>query len=268
MRQKLLFVLLFFVISCQKEGIYNLSEERQITFEELISKIKKHDIIFVGELHDVKEHHQRQLSIIKALNETGEDVAVGVEMLLAEDQPLIDRWLRGEVPDEEFIRLYYERWRMPWSLYSAIFSYAKEEGIPVVGLNIPKEITSQVAREGFSSLTPEQRKRIPASSCPVDEQYIEFIKKALKVHSTGRDLRYFCEAQKLWDISMAYYIVKFLRMNPKYRMVVITGGGHAWKPGIPEEVRKTSGFSYTVILNCLKKDCNDITREEADFLWF
>ncbi|MCK7512360.1 MAG: ChaN family lipoprotein [Desulfobacterales bacterium] len=40
---------------------------------------------------------------------------------------------------------------------SAIFEYARAQRIPMIGLNVPREITRQVARGGFQSLTEAQR---------------------------------------------------------------------------------------------------------------
>jgi uncharacterized iron-regulated protein len=53
----------------------------------------------------------------------------------------------------------------------------------------------------------------------------------------GKNFVYFCEAQLLWDQVMARTIVEYQKKNPGKTVVVITGNGHAWKRGIPEQVR-------------------------------
>ena len=48
----------------------------------------------------------------------------------------LDQWVKGTLPSEQFIRLYYRNWGMPWPLYRDILMYVREEGIPAVGVNL------------------------------------------------------------------------------------------------------------------------------------
>lgn len=40
----------------------------------------------------------------------------------------------------------------------------------------------------------------------------------------------------------------YLDANPGLTMVIMAGVGHAWKKGIPSQVRKRSSLPYTVLL--------------------
>jgi uncharacterized iron-regulated protein len=79
---------------------------------------------------------------------------------------------------------------------------------------------------------------------------MEFIRRAYAMHGHGgKRFQFFCEAQLLWDQAMARNLVDYLRKNPDRAIVVLTGNGHAWKPGIPNQVRSLPGkFAYKVVL--------------------
>lgn len=230
--------------------VLDIEDMRVVPFDELLNNVKTSNLVFVGEIHDSKEHHENQLRIIRGLNDSGTRIALGLEMFRADRQDVLDRWINGEITVEEFRNAFYERWELPWSLYADIFLYARENRIPMVGLNVPEEITKKVSENGFSSLTREDLKKLPIGiSCDVDETYMDYIKRAYRAHGkNGKEFVHFCEAQLIWDKVMAWHLVDYLRKNPGTTVVVLAGTVHAWKKGIPEQIKKQSSLSYKVIL--------------------
>jgi uncharacterized iron-regulated protein len=229
-------------------------------------------IIFVGERHNDTGHHDIQLRIIRTLHNIGNPVAIGLEMFTARDQQYLDSWVQGALPEKELIRAHARNWGNTWKFYSSIYRYAREKGIPLIGLNVPGEITTQVARRGFSSLSPDQRSQLPLVSCEIDEKYRSFIKTALSVHdlSGSRDFESFCEAQLIWDTAMAFRLVRHLELNPDVTVVVIAGSSHSWRPGIPEQLsRFGDGINYRIILPEVApvQTRESISRDVADYLW-
>jgi uncharacterized iron-regulated protein len=140
----------------------------------------------------------------------------------------------------------------------------------MIGLNIPREITQQVARNGFASLTPEQTGELPPVTCNVDPAYMDFIRRSFGVHAHGdMEFTYFCEAQIVWDTAMAWQLLTFLKEHPTCRVVVLAGNGHAWKRGIPEQIQRQSSVPHRVILpeQPGRLDRAGVTLEDADYLW-
>jgi len=232
------------------EHVLRTEDGKTILFREMIEDIRKVNLIFVGEFHDRSRHHQAQLDIIKALDRLGVPVAIGLEMFRAESQKELDRWVDGSSEENEFIKVYRANWTLPWPLYKDIFLYARQHRIPMVGLNVPDEITRKVSRQGFSSLGSEDLKRLPPGiSCDIDEGYMNFIQRTYGAHhAEGKSFVHFCEAQMVWDKTMAWNIMEFLRKNPQRTVIVLAGTGHSWKRGIPEQVEKLAGPPYRVIL--------------------
>jgi len=250
---------------------FRVSDKKLISFEELIDDLKKTTIIFVGESHDNRFHHQLQLDIIKALNLSNTPLAISFEMFTAESQNDLDQWITGTLPVEKFVKVYYKNWGFPWPLYKDILLYLRDNKIPAIGINVPAEISQKVASSGFSSLTKKELEKLPPEiGCAVDEKYINFIKRAYAAHgNTGKQFVHFCEAQQLWDKAMAWNLIEFLKKYPDKTVVVLTGNGHTWKRAIPEQVRTFSEkIHYRVIFPEMPGyiDTRNITIEDADYI--
>lgn len=264
-----LFTLALAAPSWSHPHILALEQGEEISFNELIDALSKVQLIFLGELHDHDGHHQMQLEIIRALQERGRPLAVGLEMFQRDYQGALDKWVAGEMPENNFVMVYQQNWSM-WPKYRPIFLFARERGVPMVGLNISRDLTRQVAREGFDSLTDEQRRGLEGIACRVDPAYEEFIRRALGGHGHGMpNFIYFCEAQLLWDAAMARNLLRFLKDNPEHQVVVLAGSGHSWKYGIPFQVTELAEVSYRVVLPEVRGriDRANASAADADYLW-
>ena len=256
-KSALVSMLLALVVACSAtsnlaesdQPVYDIRSGSQMRLKELVPYLLQQKIVIVGEHHNNEDHHWAQLRVIQALKDAGADVAVGLEMFRSDSQSELDRWVAGETSENAFEQVYYDNWNFPWPLYGDMLEFARDEKIPVVGLNVSKGITRQVAKGGFQSLDAKQRKALPMVSCHVDENYMNFIKESYGMHGHGQlDFTYFCEAQLVWDKAMAVHIIDYLYRHPYALMVVIAGKGHAQKMGIPAQVRKRSALPYAVML--------------------
>lgn len=229
--------------------LFDIAKGREITLAQAAHHLKKQRIIIVGEHHNQKSHHMAQLLIIQTLHDRGIPLSIGLEMFRAESQNVLDEWVSGKISESDFKKVYYDNWSLPWPLYSMIFHYSQEKGIPLVGLNVPRTITWKVAQQGFQSLSKAERGNLSNVACTVDRDYMDFIRKAYGAHAHGQlNFTYFCEAQLVWDTVMAINALDCLEANPRSLMILLTGAGHAWKKGIPEQIRKRSALPYMVIL--------------------
>ena len=257
-------------VSQEAYQLYDVSAKEVVGFSQVLPRLLEKRIVLVGEHHNNEDHHKIQLKVIEALHESGKQLAIGMEMFRAESQEALNQWHRGEMTQKRFQRLYYENWNFPWPLYGKIFNYAERSNIPLVGLNVPSEITRQVARKGFESLSKDQRQMLPDITCDVSPDYMSFIKRAYGAHAHGKmNFDNFCEAQLVWDKAMAIHALNYLKDHPNYSMVLIAGTGHAWRRGIPEEIRQRSRVPYAVILPHVPKNIEPgrITVKDADYIW-
>lgn len=249
--------------------LFDLKRGIELPLSEAVSELKKSRIVLVGEQHDNLAHHQAQLAVILALKQAGVEVAIGLEMFRHESQPYLDRWVSGKIDTQRFEKIYYDNWNTPWQSYEMIFEYARAQKIPLIGLNVPREITRKVSRDGFKSLLPEQKGQLAEVSCVVDQQYMNYIRQAFGGHGHGQlNFIYFCEAQMVWDTAFAVYSLNYLKKHPNAVVVLLAGVGHAQKGAVPRQIEMRSNEPYSVILPKVSGsiDNETISSNEADYI--
>jgi uncharacterized iron-regulated protein len=249
--------------------LYDLQNRKEKLMSEVISELKKNRVILVGEHHTSIDHHFGQLNVIQSLKEAGVQVAIGLEMFRDDSQQALDQWVAGTISEEQFEAIYYDNWNYPWPVYRMIFDYARQEKIPMIGLNVPREITRQVSQGGFNSLSEEQRGKLKDVSCRVDKEYMDYIKRAFGGHAHGQiNFTYFCEAQMVWDTAMAVNTLDYLKKEPDSVVVLLAGAGHVRKGAVPRQIRDRSDVPHTVILPKIEGiiDKETISTKDADYI--
>ena len=125
--------------------VYDINQSRQTDMSDVLPALKQNRIVIVGEHHNNKRHHEAQLNVIRTLNESGIQLAVGLEMFRSDSQQALNRWVAGDIGEREFQEIFYDNWGYSWENYRIIFDYARQKKIPLIGLNVPRDITRQVA---------------------------------------------------------------------------------------------------------------------------
>ncbi len=221
--------------------------------------LKKNRVIFIGEYHDNYAHHQNQKRLITKLYESGAKIAIGMEMFQKPFQKVLDDYINGKIDEITMLKQseYFSRWGYDYTFYRPIMIYAKTHHIPIIALNLPREISKKISKNGLSSLTPKERNNIPKNLDFSDKAYK---KRLLKIFNDPDHLNavpkkyrpnldYFYQAQILWDESMAKSIATYLNSHPDTIMIALTGNGHlAYYVGIPNRVKRRVHLPMQVIL--------------------
>lgn len=249
--------------------LYDLEQREILSQTQALQRLKTARIVLVGEHHDNADHHLAQLKMIQLLHNNGRNVAIGLEMFRQDSQQALDQWIAGQMSEDQFKPIYLDNWNFGWELYGPIFTYAKEHGIPMVGLNVSRKITSQVAYHGFESLSEAQKGSLEGITCNVTAEYRNFIGNAYGAHGHGNmNFNRFCEAQLVWDTAMAVYAIDYLKHHPDTVLVILAGSGHARKLGMPSQLHKRTAEPYVVVLpeTIGIFDADTITAKDADFI--
>ena len=249
--------------------LYDLHSRRTITGIQAVESLKVARLVLVGEHHTDPSHHAAQLNVIRTLHDAGIPAAIGIEMFRKDQQAALDRWIAGKIDERAFEAIYLDNWNFPWNLYREIFIYARQNKIPLLGLNVSRAITRQVAQNGFASLSTEQRDQLEGITCNVTREYRDFIRNAFGAHGHGNmDFVRFCEAQLVWDTAMAINALSYLNRHTDRTMVLLAGSGHARKMGIPYQVSSRSPIPLSVMLPMTSGifDPDNLTPEDADFI--
>jgi uncharacterized iron-regulated protein len=243
-----------------------------LSFVAIMEKIGDRRVVYVGESHTRYEDHLLQLRVIRALFAQNPKLAIGMEMFNREAQPILDRYVAGELSEREFLKQsgYFSKWGFDYRLYREIINFARLHHLPIVALNQEKEIVSRVFKEGVSSLTAEEIAKLPMDRDLALPGYHQRIAEVFAMHKPDggpERLNSFFQAQAIWDETMAESVTSFLNANPESRMVVLAGQGHTDKAtAIPPRVaRRLPTVSQIVILN---SEGGELEQAKADYLLF
>jgi len=235
------------------EVVTRMSDRKSVSFSQMITETEGSDVIFVAETHDNKKSHEMQLDVVRSLWAKKKPLAIGLEMFQTDSQKALDDWIDGSITEQDFKAAYAKNWSYDWSLYRDIFVFARDNRIPMLALNVPKPIVSKVARQGFASLTPEEKKDLPpAVTCDLNKPQTESLKSTFqavfKHEANGKIFANFCAAQAVRNSGMAMAIVNGRKKHPGRKIVVLAGTWHAVKHGVPESVASFSSLGSKVIL--------------------
>lgn len=225
-------------------------------------------VVLVGETHTRYDHHLVQLEILKYLYQKSPDIALGVEWFQQPFQKYLDDYIAGEITEKEMLRLteYFSRWNYDYRLYQPIMQFARENKIPIIALNAPRELISALAESEFDELPPELKAQIPESYDWSDKDYEKRLRDIYELHPEyNGKFENFMRSQLTWDESMAEQAVKYLQENPGARMLVLAGSGHImFGSGIPNRIKRRIDVDQFTIL--VSEDFLPISSQIADYL--
>ncbi|MDT8338900.1 MAG: ChaN family lipoprotein [Sulfurimonas sp.] len=244
----------------QKGIVYNINGDSYAikpaakNLNDVVDEIAKNRVVYIGEKHTEFSSHLNQLKIIKAMYKQNPKLAIGMEMFQHQFQKHLDDFIAGKISEKEMIAKteYFKRWKYDYELYRPIILFAKAKRIPIVALNIDREITRKVVNGGFDSLSKEQLEVIPGSINFENSKYREQLKGIFGMHESKsfKNFDEFYHAQLLWDESMAKNMAEFMNKNPAYSMAVLAGNGHVMHGhGIPDRAKRRGVSDYIIVLN-------------------
>ncbi len=224
-------------------------------------------IVFVGETHTRFDHHLVQLEALKFLHRKYGDVALGVEWFQFPFQSVLDDYVAGKITEAQMLTQtgYFERWHFDYRLYRPIVQYARDNGIPIVALNAPVELTSKIGKDGLDALPADARATLPGTYGPVSEHYRNRVQAAFDAHPPqGQSFDHFFEVMQTWDETMAKRAADHLKANPGRHLLVLAGSGHVmFGEGIPDRVERRTGIrGARLLVGAEHADTPDV----ADFI--
>jgi uncharacterized iron-regulated protein len=165
--------------------VLNWRTQEPLSLDDLAAALARADAVFLGEQHTDETTHRFQLDIYKRLLRLKEGrVVLALEMFDRDVQQDLDRYLAGEMPEEEFLAK-----SRPWSNYAEAYRplvlAAKERGSPVVASNFPASLRGKFAMEGLeamAALTEEDRKLVPRELQANSAAYWKRVDNAVRGH--------------------------------------------------------------------------------------
>lgn len=255
--------------SFEADTIISTKTGKPISFEELIAELSQSRVIYVGEQHTDKTHHDIQLKVIKGVFENNPGMAVGMEMFDRSYQSILDQWSKGELDERTLLRKthWYANWRFDFSLYRDVLNFIKDNRIRLVGLNIPNHIPSKIREGGIDSLRSDEKKHLPQQIDTTDTAHREYLYKLFEPHQHhfkgSVEFEDYYMAQCVWEDGMAEAIAQTLSADA---MVVLAGNGHIqFKYGIPNRAFRRNQADFRTVY--LAGVGGEVDLNIADFIW-
>lgn len=226
---------------------------KKLSYDKILKKVEKADIILFGELHNNPINHWLELELTKDIFEQiNEDIVLGAEMYEADDQLIINEYLGGHYDYKTFAKE-AKLWPNDETDYAPLLNFAVGNQLTFVATNVPRRYANMVYRNGFkvlNSINDEAKKNIAPLPIEYDEKlpgYVE-MKKMAGGHG-GDNLP---KAQALKDATMAYFIMKNYRQGSTF--IHFNGAYHSNNfEGIMWYLKKANPDLKILTINCVEQ---------------
>ncbi len=248
----------------------------------MIEELSGDRFVYVGESHDSLAMHDIQLQVVQALHAKSPDIAVGLEMLPFETQPVLDRWSQGLLSRDEFLResRWYVHWSMNFGYYEKIFEFAKANRVPLYALNAPREIIAKVRTGGRDSLTEAEKEVVPPLDLGLEDHRALMraifgetdIPHEMKGGEAAFDKMFegLYRAQVAWDEVMAAQAIRGAEAS-KARLVILAGSGHMiYGLGINRRVHDRNRLPFGTVVAVTAGPAGEaavVARSLADYIY-
>lgn len=272
MKQSVILAALLLVISACSSlpgHFVSLRTEEDIPFARVLEDIAEERVIFVGEMHGDRQSHTVEFEVVRYLHERGDAVVVAFEMFPSSEQELLDQWVGRTITEQEFVGRYHRVVNLPFAVYAKILRYAREKGIPVVGINADRNLISAVSKDGTGSISHSVLETVKFKNCAEDDEYSRMLGFSRgKQYHQGR-MAHICDGQRLRDAYMSYHIAGILKKGDE-KVVVMTGVFHAVKAAVPGMLQDHIPVSYRVMMPAKARHMvqSGADEEIADYVWY
>ena len=227
----------------QQGLIVEVATGRHLTVAEFSRSLSANDILVFGEQHAVDEsdpdsivHQGHQIELLKSLPK----VNLGMEFLEYPKQNFVDQYLLGQMTDLDFQTAV--GWGSnPFSLYKQQILAPVAGGGSTWAINMPREITKQISKQGLGSLTPEQQSFLPPHLSRGRALYFARFEEVMSGHATPEQIENYFWAQSTWDETMAWRTLLLIsdpKTNKDYVTVIIVGAFHVeYGGGLPDRLK-------------------------------
>jgi uncharacterized iron-regulated protein len=199
---------------------------KEVKYKKLLKEAQDADIVFFGEYHNNPICHWLQIELTQDLYKLKQsNLVLGAEMIEANEQDLLDEYLKEEI-DAETFEQEAELWKNYKTDYKPLIEFARTNNLKFVASNIPRPYAALVNKKGFAgldTLSVEEKAFIAPLPIKYDPELpgykamIEMMKDM--PHVTDNIAR----AQAIKDATMAHFILEnwskgqtFIHYNGSY----------------------------------------------------
>jgi hypothetical protein len=120
------------------------------SLDEVAMPMTSAHIVLFGDFHTLRQSQRGFLRILRHIRsrEPKRPLMVALEIFNAEDQPAIDEFLAGSLPEDKFLKRidYQNKWGFPWENYQPIVAFCAQQSIPISGINSQFDTPNRLTR--------------------------------------------------------------------------------------------------------------------------
>ncbi len=244
------------------EHIIEMASQAKISQTQLIERIKLHDFILLGEVHDEPLHHLRRASVIEAL--AGLQPVVVAEQLEANQQVHFTGNLLNDVKLAGFDANIWD-----WPVYLPLFTALETHKVRLIGGNLPITVVRNISKLGASAIPQALNDQISQANLTTtgESQLIADLEAGHCGHLPKQYVPNFIFAQRARDASMLNTMLSMTRTP----VILLAGNGHVRKDyGIPTllpaAVKQVVSIGL-LQLDTLTPDQVHTYQQQYDYVW-
>jgi uncharacterized iron-regulated protein len=130
------------------DTVWVSSEEGAVkTLNQVADDLSRYDVVFFGEFHGHSGIHLAQMQVFRALQQRFAHMTLSLEQFERDTQPLLDQYLADEI-GEKVLQEDGRGWPNYEQSYRPLVEFSKDNGLPVVAANAPKQAVICVSKKG------------------------------------------------------------------------------------------------------------------------
>ncbi|MGB0835694.1 MAG: ChaN family lipoprotein [Psychrobium sp.] len=200
-----------------------------ISIEELVAKHQDADVFMVGEFHAHPAVHLFQARMMAYLAAQDKPLALSMEQFTRADQAILTKYVKGEVGEITLTKK-TKVWDNYKSDYRPLVEIARQQSLPVIAANAPRNIVKCIGRQGpqYLEKLPAQERKLVAKNIDIsDSPYRQkFLSNMRGMTLSDERINQMFGAQMAWDATMAESIALHLEQHPQQRIFHIAGRFH------------------------------------------
>jgi len=107
------------------------------SLDDLTIACYKADLVFIGDYHALSASQEFAAWLVRDIAARSREVVLCLEMVYGRNQRTLDRYMRGEIGEAEFLKgiRYDVDWGYDWVSFRRLFDAARAHGLPVYGID-------------------------------------------------------------------------------------------------------------------------------------
>lgn len=136
------------------------AQYHRIPSSRLVERVRDAEVVLFGDFHTLPQSQAAFFELLKRSFTSNKELfatrpmRVALEIFAAADQPHIDDYLSGCLPEEYFLKRidYHNKWGFPWENYKPIVDFCVQNKIQIIGINCHTDPTNRLAkRDSFAA---------------------------------------------------------------------------------------------------------------------